>query len=451
MGSHPRPVEHARRLTRGPARRDRVDSARVRSSVAGLAVLLLLLGCGPPARDADTLEFWAMGSEGAAAAALARRFEDEHPGLRVRVQQIPWSAAHEKLLTAYVGGAMPDVFQLGNTWVAEFVALGALEPLDARLAAAPDLTADDWFEGARAATRVEGVTWAVPWYVDTRVLFYRADLLAAAGIAAAPATWEGWVSAWRAMKARAPASWPLLLPLGEWEVPVILAQQRGAALLRDGGRYGDFRDPRFREALAFYASLFAEGLAPPAGTGQVANLYRDFADGFFASFVTGPWNLGELARRMPPALRDAWATAPIPALEDGRPGVSLAGGASLAILRDTPRREAAWRLVAFLSQPAQQADFHARTGDLPPRAAAWEASALRDDPRAAAFRAQLGHLRATPAVPEWERIAAEISHRAEALVRGEAGLDETVAALDAAADAILEKRRWLLARRDAAR
>src|SRR5690554_249914 len=97
-----------------------------------------------------------MGSEGAAARELARVFEARTPGARVRVQQIPWSAAHEKLLTAYVGGSMPDLFQLGNTWVAEFVALGALEPLDADVAASPTLAADDWFPGAREATRVEG-------------------------------------------------------------------------------------------------------------------------------------------------------------------------------------------------------------------------------------------------------------------------------------------------------
>jgi len=412
-----------------------------------LVVVLLVLACGAPRRDADTLVFWAMGSEGAAAEALARAFEARTPGTRVRVQQIPWSAAHEKLLTAYVGGAMPDVFQLGNTWLAEFVALGALEPLDARIAASPSLAGGDWFPGAWDAVRVDGVTWAVPWYVDTRVLFYRSDLLAAAGVGRPPDTWDGWLAAWRAIKSRSPERWPLLLPLGEWEVPVILALQRGAGLLRDGGRYGDFRDPRFREALAFYASLFAEGLTPPAGSGQVANLYQDFAAGFFAAFVTGPWNLGEMARRLPPALQDDWATAPIPALDAAHPSLSLAGGAALAILRDSPRREAAWRFVEFLGEPAQQVAFHARTGDLPPRASAWQAPALRDDPRAAAFRAQLGRLRATPAIPEWERVADELARQAEALVRGEATLDEAVTELDAAADAILEKRRWLLARR----
>src|SRR5690606_18640507 len=167
-------------------------------------------------------------------------------------------------------------------------------------------------------------------------------------------TWDGWLAAWRAMKARDPARWPLLLPLGEWEVPVLLAMQRGAGLLRDGGRWGDFRDPRFRDALAFYASLFAEGLAPPAGAGRVANLYQDFAAGWFTAFFTGPWNLGELARRLPAALQDAWATAPVPALDPTHPGVSIAGGASLAIRRGSPRRDAALRFVEFLAEPAQQ-------------------------------------------------------------------------------------------------
>ena len=53
-------------------------------------------------------------------------FEQEQPGIHVSVQQIPWTAAHEKLLTAYVGDATARLAQLGNTWVAEFAALDAL-------------------------------------------------------------------------------------------------------------------------------------------------------------------------------------------------------------------------------------------------------------------------------------------------------------------------------------
>lgn len=75
---------------------------------------------------AGELRVWAFGAEGEAIAPLAREFEMANPGTHVRVQAIPWTAGHEKLLTAYVGGALPDVAQLGNTWIPEFAALNAL-------------------------------------------------------------------------------------------------------------------------------------------------------------------------------------------------------------------------------------------------------------------------------------------------------------------------------------
>ncbi|MCC7219515.1 MAG: extracellular solute-binding protein, partial [Candidatus Contendobacter sp.] len=92
--------------------------------------LLWLAGCDSTADQTTIIQFWAMGQEGERVQALAPEFERRHPGLRVRVQPLPWSAAHEKLLTAYAGEVMPDLFQLGNTWIPEFVALRAIEPLD---------------------------------------------------------------------------------------------------------------------------------------------------------------------------------------------------------------------------------------------------------------------------------------------------------------------------------
>lgn len=409
------------------------------------------LACSPRGGAGETVvEFWAFGREGEHVRALVPGFERAHPGLRVRVQQIPWSAAHEKLLTAWVGGALPDAFQLGNTWIAELAAVGALEPLDARIAAAGDLPPDDWFPGLRDAVRVEGVTRALPWYADTRLLFYRRDLLAAAGVAAPPRTWHEWRDALARLRATLPADAdPLLLPLGEWEVPVILALQRGASLLRDGDRFGDFQSPAFREAFAFYLELFERGFAARRGAAQLANLHQEFAAGRFAMFVTGPWNLGELARRLPPELAESWGTAPMPAPEGEGPGLSLAGGASLALVAGSPRADAAWAWIAWLSQPAQQAEFFRLSGDLPARRSAWNDPALAGSERARAFRVQLERVRATPAVPEWEQIASRIARHAESAARGSVAPDAALAALDRDADRVLEKRRWLLAREGA--
>ncbi|MGH7785536.1 MAG: hypothetical protein ACRERC_01645, partial [Candidatus Binatia bacterium] len=77
---------------------------------------------------------------------------------------------------------------------------------------------------------------------------------------------------------------------------------------------------------------------------------------------------------------------------------------------------------------------------------AWHAAQLTDDRDARAFWEQLQHLRAPPQVPEWERIAGKITQYAEAAVRGELSADAALAGLDRDVDAILEKRRWLLAR-----
>ncbi|HKE15903.1 MAG TPA: hypothetical protein VKB80_13595, partial [Kofleriaceae bacterium] len=57
----------------------------------------------------------------------------------------------------------------------------------------------------------------------------------------------------------------------------------------------------------------------------------------------------------------------------------------------------------------------------------------------------------TPKVPEWERIATELYVIGEQAAHGRLSLDAAAAELDARADRILEKRRWMLEREAAAR
>jgi multiple sugar transport system substrate-binding protein len=138
-------------------------------------------------------------------------------------------------------------------------------------------------------------------------------------------------------------------------------------------------------------------------------------------------------------------TMPLPG-PDG-PGASVAGGTTLVVFRQSTHKEAAWKLIAYLSRPAVQVQFHALTGDLPPRRSPWLAPALADDPYAKAFRDQLERARPTPKVPEWERIATEIRLVAEEMVNGRLTVDQAAVEMDRRADAILEKRRWMLAHR----
>ena len=406
-----------------------------------LLVLVALTGLGGGCgRDEEvtTIRFWGMGREGEVVKDLARAFEAQNPDLRVDVQQIPWTAAHEKLLTAFVGRSTPDLAQLGNTWVSEFEALEALLPLDKRVAASTVIDPADHFPGIWDTNVINGVLYGIPWYVDTRLLFYRSDL-----IPTPPVTWDQWREAMAAVSRQGGAgAYGALLPVNEWATPVILGLQAGSPLLRDGATRGAFAEPEFRRAFAFYVGLFSDGLAPSVSNNEVANLYQEFARGTFAMYVTGPWNLGEFASRLPAEMQDAWATAPMPGPDASTPGVSIAGGASLVLFRASKHEEAAWRFIEFLSEPAQQLRFFALTGDLPAHRAAWDDTALAA-PRIRAFRAQLELVVPAPKLPEWEQIADQIWRRAEQAVRGNASIDQALAALDADVDRILAKRRWL--------
>ena len=415
--------------------------------LALIAALPGALSCAQGRGDGEvTLRFWAMGAEGGKVQALVDDFEREHPGVHVELQQIPWTAAHEKLLTAHVGGSTPDVAQLGNTWVPEFAALDALAPLDDRVRGSTTVRPRSYFSGIWDTNVVDGVLYGIPWYVDTRVLFYRSDLLKAAGYDSMPSTWAGWTEAMKAMKARmGPRQYPVLLPTNEWTYPVVFGLQAGAPLLREDGRYGGFHDERFRDAFNFYVDLFRQGLAQPVANTQISNLYQEFERGNIAMYITGPWNIDEFKRRLPPAMEGRWATAPLPG-PDG-PGLSLAGGASLVVFRGAKQPELAWALVEFLSRPERQVQFYQLTGDLPPRREPWKNTALADNRYAQAFRQQLERVAATPKVPEWEQIAVRLQDYSEKAVRNTQTVDEALASLDHDVDGMLEKRRWLLARR----
>ena len=412
-----------------------IDRRRFLLAGAGLACAR-----ATAAAPRERLRFWAMGREGEVVRELLRDFERDHPEIRLDIQGLPWTAAHEKLLTAFAGDAVPDLCQLGNTWIPEFAALGALEPLDARASVIPR---DDYFPGIWETNVIDGRLLGVPWYVDTRLLFYRRDILAAAGHAHPPRDWDEWTRMLAAIKARNPAEYAIILPLNEYEPLVALALQQDEPLLREGGRYGNFRGDGFRRALGFYLRMFERGLAPPANDTQIANVWNEFAKGHFAFYISGPWQIGEFKRRLGPGLQDAWMTAPLPGPRG--PGASIAGGCSLVIFRRSRVKDAAWRVVEYLSRIDVQRRFHELTGNLPPRRSSW-AGALEGDVHARAFREQLERVKPAPKVPEWERIAQELRLVTERVVRGDFPAAEAPAELDRRADRMLEKRRWMLAR-----
>lgn len=396
-----------------------------------------LVGCGRGDDGTTRLSFWAMGNEATHVPQILPEFERLNPGIKVVVQALPWTAAHSKLLTAYAGNSLPDLSQVGNTWVSEMAAIGAISPTPAFAA---DLLTDQ-FPAVLETNRIGGQVVGTPWYVDTRLIYYRSDLLEQAGYEAVPQTWDGWKAAMHAVKRRAPAGgYAVLLPVNEFEQLLTFGLQGTEPLLRERDTRGNFSSASFIAALEFYKSLFDEGLAPVASSTQISNVWTEFERGWFSFYFSGPWTIGDFKSRLKPTTR--WMTSGVPGPTG--PGASAPGGSSLVVYRHSPHQDAAWKLVRFLSDPAVQARFNGITGNLPARESAWATPAVAGDPYIAAFKGQLSRARAVPKVPEWERIVTEMQIVAERMVRGEYTPRTAAAEIDRRADRLLEKRRWMI-------
>ena len=405
---------------------------------------LLPLGCQSSSRD-DRAEivFWAMGREGEEVAKLMPEFERRNPDITVRVQMIPWQAAHEKLLTSYAGNSLPDMGQLGNTWVPEFQLLNAVENLAPYIEESNTVHPEDFFPGIWDTYVIDSAVCGIPWYVDTRLLFYRKDLLAKAGYADPPTSWEEWFDVSAKLSGQKPERYGMFIPTNnEFQPPIIMGVQKNSSLLKENNTRGDFSGNEFRAALTDFHRFFSNGWAPVKTT-QIANVYQPFAEGYFAMYITGPWNINEFQKRLPRELQDKWMTAPLPGPE-GKTGVSLAGGSGLVMFRNSRHKEKVWKVIEYLSETDVQLQFYRIATDMPSRVDAWRDSSLANNKYARPFFEQLNHVVATPKIPEWEQIAQKVREYAELVSMDRLTVEEATSALDRDVDQMLEKRRWMI-------
>jgi len=410
-----------------------------------ISILFLNLSCNSDSEQ-KVINFWAMGAEGESVRKLLPEFEKEHPDIRINIQMIPWNAAQEKLITAYAGNNTPDACQLGNTWIPQFAALEAIENLDSFITKSKSVSKENFFEGIWETNRIGESIYGIPWYVDTRVLFYRKDILKSAGYSDPPKDWEELYDASKKIKGlykKGEEKYAIYIPTNEWANFVIFGLQLGAPILKNENSYGDFSGKKFKEAFDYLIRFHKEDLSP-IGITQVTNIYQALADSFVAMYISGPWHVPEFKKWMTGDLKDKWSTAPLPGPHDSI-GLSLAGGSSTVIFKDSENKEEVWKFIEFLSRPRTQAELYKLVNDLPAVKSAWEDSTLQNDEYLNAFYLQLHHVIPTPKIPEWEQIVfSKLQNYIEIGARGSMTSEEALKTLDREVNQVLEKRRWLL-------
>lgn len=401
-------------------------------AVTVFAAASFLGACSSEKESAEQtrIQVWAMGEEGNLLPELAEKFEEDNPNINVDVQAIPWGQAHEKLLTAVASGNGPDVLQLGTTWVPEFADADILLDLSPYLEKNPELAPDNYFPGAVESMMYGEKVVGIPWYVDTRVLYYRTDLLAEVGYDQAPATWDELKDAAAKLAARGDGMYGYDIDLNDQLVPVILSWQNGSEYIDENGK-PDFGE-EFQGALEFYASFFEEGLTPTSGQIEIVDAFKN---GVKPMFQSGPWMVN-MINNQAPELEGQWGTAVLPG---NVTNTSAIGGSNLSVFHNSEHVEEAVQFISYLNEVDTQLNWYVISNALPSRTAAWEDAVFQEDPMLSAFGEQLEATKATPQIVEFEKIAQELLRMLEKVVVGGAEMDGEVAKFKETVDGILEE------------
>jgi multiple sugar transport system substrate-binding protein len=404
------------------------------------AVTLAASACGRDAEDTSAKEgtavsdgkasgditVWAMGTEGEKLGVLADAFMKENPDANVTVTPVPWDGAHNKLAAAIAGQQTPDVTMLGTTWIGEFAKTGALDVVPTDI-----VKKDDFFPGAWETGVVDGTSYSVPWYVETRLLYVNKAVAEKAGITEAPKTWDDLKQAVKDMQTKGGAKWGTYLQPGQtgaWQTVMPFVWQNGGDIY-DGSNF-TMDTPEVTKALEYYKSFYDEGLSSKDRLRE-GETEPKVISGEIASFVSGPWHIGLLDELGGEGKYDLW---PMPS--GSGDATSFIGGSNMSVFKNSKNRDGAWKFVSYLMQPDVQVKWYQEVSDLPSVQSAWDDEALAGDTQLKVFGDQLDKAKAPPSIPTWEQIAAGVDTELEKVAKGTESAADAAKAMQAQATSI---------------
>jgi ABC-type glycerol-3-phosphate transport system substrate-binding protein len=342
----------------------------------GLA-LLCALGCGPEPSVGPTtvtVSGSVLGAEGLILRRQLERFDSEQAEIQVQMRPTPDAAdLRHQLYVQWLNARAtdPDILQVDAIWTPEFAAAGWILPLDRY---ASDTA--DFFPVTIDANRWQGELFAMPWFVDVGMLYWRTDLFDRA-----PTTWDALERAVRRATADGSPRYGLVWQGARYEglVTVFLEYLGGfGGRILDGGRVTVAEEPGVRALTRMRDQIHRSGVVP----GRVLTWHEEeprfaFQNGEAAMMRNWPYAAGPMQDTAESRVAGRFAVAPMPAGQGGRPTAAF-GGAQLAINAFSPEAEAAWLVIEYLTRPEQMLERAQVVGQFPTRTAVYDDPALAE-------------------------------------------------------------------------
>jgi multiple sugar transport system substrate-binding protein len=395
-----------------------------------VAVALACLGCGGQ-RDDGSVRFWQFWDL-AIIEPLVREFENQHPGVTVKVEQLTWGSGLEKIQAAIASGTQPDLVELGSTWLPRFGYEGVLEDLTPVY----EELGDRFIMWESAQWR--GGIYGLPWVQGSRALFYNEDLFVRAGLDPdkPPETWDELLKASMLIDGLGDDIYGFGLNMGEryvlYKKFMAFAWGNGGKILDDDGSVAFDSDENL-EALEFYQAIAQYSLKEKQEV-----LDHSFKSGHLGLQVSGAWNLRNYEEEAP-NLRYRVALVPRPRHGSGT-HASFAGAEMLAVFENSRRKAEAVALAKFLMDYPQAKKISLEVRSVFPAAKqVLDDPAFTRDPKMRVFVQQSLTGITPPAHPGWIDMENAINQSVEEVLYGKVGAKESLHAAAGKIQQVLDR------------
>jgi ABC-type glycerol-3-phosphate transport system substrate-binding protein len=344
---------------------------------SALITVPLALGCGGgselPGPAVVTFPISALGAEGRVLVRQLARFMKENPGIKV-VQRVTPDGADQKhqLYVQWLnaGASDPDILQLDVIWTPEFAAAGWILPLNQFQ---PDTAA--FFPATIAANRWQDSLYALPWFADVGMLYWRTDLMKQP-----PATFDELVQQAQRVRQKGGPRYGFVWQGARYEgLITTFLEYLGAygGRILEGGQVVVNSEAGLRALTEMRDEIYRYGVVPTTAlTWHEEETRFAFQNGEAAFMRNWPYAFPLMEDSAESRVAGKFAVAPMPAGPGGTHTAAI-GGAQLAINRRTEYPEAAWAVIDYLTQPDQMRERAEVVGQFPTR------TALYDDPELA--------------------------------------------------------------------
>lgn len=334
-------------------------------------------------------------------------------GVRVRRETLPASSDEQHLFYAINLSAQSrefDVLALDTIWAAEFAAAGWLRDLSALVTPAD--------ERELFGAPLESATWnrrryALPWFVDAGLLYYRADLLEAEGLAP-PRTWAELKDAAERVRARHPALHGFVWQGKQYEGLICNALE---FVWSHGGDVGGEVQGAAR-GLEFMRALVTEEISPAFVTTFTEEPSRVLFGRGKALFLRNWPYAWSLFDRTDSAVRGKVGVSALPHAP-GHASAATLGGWHLGVSAFSRRAAPAERLAAFLTAAPAQKALALAYGYSPPRRALFaDAELAAAQPFLASLRELFEVARPRPVSPRYVALSQVLQSEFSAVLSG---------------------------------